>query len=240
MPGALGHSDRFLGGGADFFHLVEGGAGDYKGERCLSCFFQNGLPPEGQTVAVHRYHRELFVLQFKESAGVNGAGFVVADGKNGLSDHGFELFLWNLEGILVFHRRELGEFFGVGAQNVEFAQAAFDVDHVVFGGKDDDVVGEFADDFAEEAGAENKGAGGFDFGGDGGADAGLQIVAGQAQFVVGLQQDTFQSWDGAFWRHSAGGGIDSILEKGFFAGKFHGLNSSVWVLLTSDGEKRRG
>ena len=92
---------------------------------------------------------------------------------------------------MVLYGGQFGELLRVGAQDVEFAHAAFDVDHIVLGGEEDDVVGQFSHDFAEESGAEDNGTGGLDVSGDSGADSGFQIIAGEPQLFSCFQQNSF-------------------------------------------------
>ena len=166
---------------------------------------------EGQAVAVHRHDGETVAVHFKQGAGVDGAAFVVADGKEGLGDHGLELRLWQNQGVLVFYGRQLGELLGIGAQDVELAHAALDVDHIVFRLEGDDIVGQLADNLAEQACAQHQSAFLPDVGRDNGADASLQVVAGEAEVAAGLQQNPFQSGNGAFGRYCSGCGRDGGL-----------------------------
>ena len=97
-----------------------------------------------------------------------GRALVVADGEESLGNR------WNAARSAPGPRhsaapqRQLGEFLGVGTQDVEFAHATFNVDHIVLGGENHHVIGHFADNFAEQAGGEDQGAGLLDLGGDGG------------------------------------------------------------------------
>ena len=62
---------------------------------------------------------------------MDGAALVVADGEKGLTNHALA-WIAAESGNFGILRWQLGEFFRIGAQNVEFAHAAFDVDHIVF------------------------------------------------------------------------------------------------------------
>src|SRR5699024_527579 len=118
----------------------------------------NGLMAEGQPETVHRNDGKAVVVGLKEGAGVDRPAFVVADGKNGLGNHGFQLGLGQEQGILVLHRGQFGKFLGIGAQNVEFAGATGDVYHILVGLKGNDVVGQLSDDLAEQPGSQHQGA----------------------------------------------------------------------------------
>ena len=177
---------------------------------------------EGQPVAVHADHGEAVGPHLKEGAGVDGPGLVVADGEDGLADHGPQLVPGNGEAVLVLHGGQLGEVLGIGGQDVELAHAAGDVHQVAVGGEGDHVVGELADDLAEEPGGQHQAAGPVDLGGDHGADAGLQVVAGEAELLAGLQEDALQGGDGALGGDGPGCGGDGRLKECFFTGEFHG------------------
>ena len=107
------------------------------------------------------------------------------------------------------------------------------MDHLlVIGGEGHHVVGHPADDVTEQPGVQYDLAGFRHIGGDLGADAGLQVVAGDGQLTVGPQQQSLQSRDGALGGHGAAGDSDGALQQGLFAGKFHkvGTSSLVGVL----------
>ena len=201
---------------------------------------------ESQPEAVHRHHGEAVFVGLEEGAGVDRAALVVADGKNGLGNHGFQLGLGQGEGVLIFHRGQLGELLRVGAQDVELTGSTGDVDHIVVGLEGDDVVRQLPDDLAEEPGGQHQGAGFADVGRNNGADAGVQIVAGEPQLLSGLQQNALQSGNGALGGNGTGGGGDGGLQQGFFAGKFHicsvlrfvGREGAPRDLSRSSGERR--
>ena len=172
MPGALDDGDGLL-AGADLLYLAQGGAGDHEGEGVGPPLFAHGLPAQGQAVAVYRHHGELVALYLEQGAGVDGAALVVADGEQGLGDHGAQGGLGEGQAVLLVHGGQLGELLRVHAQNVELRQAALDVDHIALGGEDYHVVGQLADDLAEQPGGQDQGAGLCHLGGDGGLDAGL-------------------------------------------------------------------
>ena len=195
--------------------------------------------PQGQPVPVHRDDGQPRVVHLKEGAGVDGPGLVVADGEEGLADHGAQGVLLDGEAVFILDTGQLGEVLRVGGQDVEVAHAAGDVDHIAVGRKDHHVVGQFSDDLAEQPGGEDQAAALFDLGRDGGADAGLQVVAGQAQIVSGLQEDALQSGNGAFGGDSPGGGADGGLQKRFFAGKLHGQVPSFLSAVSAFGGEDR-
>ena len=86
---------------------------------------------------------------------MDGTGFVVADGEEGLTDHGAQGALLDGKAVFILHAGQLGKVLRIGGQNIEMAHAAGDVDHIAVGGKDHHVVGQLADDLAEEAGGEH-------------------------------------------------------------------------------------
>ena len=140
------------------------------------------------------------------------------------------------DGELVFH---LGKIRVVGsgeAQDIKIGVAAAEMDHLfVIGGKGDHVVGHPANDITEQPGVEHDITAIGDIGGHPGADAGLHIVAGNGQIVVGMQKQAFQCGNGAFLSHCPAGDGNGALEKGFLAGKFHHRNASS--LIGIDGGK---
>ena len=227
MPGALADGDGAL-AGADALHLAEGGAGHHEGEALVLANIFQFFPSQSQAVAVHRDHGELAVLHLKEGAGVDGAALVVADGEESLGNHGTQHALLQDHGILLLHRGQLGEFLGVGTQDVEFAHATFNVDHIVLGGENHHVIGHFADNFAEQAGGEDQGAGLLDLGGDGGLDSGLQVIAGEAQAGVRLDEDALHGGNRALGGYRPGGCGNRSGKQRLFTGKFHGC-SSLWM-----------
>ena len=98
--GPLADGHRSL-AGADFFHLAQSGAGDHKGEGLGPINFIHSLPAQGQPVAVHRHHGEPILIHLKQGAGVDGAALVVADGEQGLGNHGTQHALFQGKGVLL-------------------------------------------------------------------------------------------------------------------------------------------
>ena len=153
---------------------------------------------------------------------MDGPGLVVADGEEGLADHGAQGVLLDGEAVFILDTGQLGEVLRVGGQDVEVAHAAGDVDHIAVGRKDHHVVGQFSDDLAEQPGGEDQAAALFDLGRDGGADAGLQVVASEPQLFSGFNEDAFQGGNGAFDRHRPGRRGHGSQEQCLLTGKFHG------------------
>ena len=106
---------------------------------------------------------------------------------------------------LGLHAGQLGELLGIGGQDVELAHAALDVDHIAVGGEDHDVIGHLTNDLSKQAGREDQGALLLNLGGNGGLNAGLQIIAGQLELVCGLHQNTLHGGDGTLDGNGAGG-----------------------------------
>ena len=158
---------------------------------------------------------------------MDGAVFVGGNGEGRLVDHGFQDALLNGEGVLVVHLGHFGVVVGGQTQNLKPRVAAGERDHELFvGGKHDDVIGHFADNVPEQAGAEHDAAALPNIGLQAGADAGLHIVARQGQHVVALQQQPLQRGNGAFCGDGAGGGVHGKLQQRLFAGKLqHGTSS---------------
>ena len=203
--------------GADLLHLVEGGARRHKTERAAVDALQR-LPPQSQTEAVHRHHGQPRVADLKQRTGVDRTRLIGGHGEAGLVDHG-------LHGILLDgHRGQLRIVVGGQPGQLKAGSAAHQLHHVfLVGGEYHDIVGQAADHLAEQAGIQHDAALLMDLGGDGGADTGLHIVAGQRQLRVALQQHTLQRGDGALGRHRPGHGTAGLLEQRFFAGKFQHL-----------------
>ena len=86
---------------------------------------------------------------------MDGSGLVVADGEEGLADHGAQGALFDGEAVFILDTGQLGEVLRVGGQDIEVAHAAGDVDHIAVGRKDHHVVGQFSDDLAEQPGGED-------------------------------------------------------------------------------------
>ena len=238
MPGPLDDLHIFL-PGTDLLHLAQGGAGHHEGELLLPLLVGHLLPAQGQPVAVHRHHRQAVPLHLEEGAGVDRPAFVVADGKEGLGDHGPQGGLSDGQGVLLLHGGQLRELLRVGAQDVELGQAALDIDRVALGGEDHHVVGHIcgrsrtnsrADSTREPVSRISRR--------DGGPDAGLQVIAGQPQLIPPpSMRDALHGGGWSSWRpppgrptaHRSG-------EQGLFAGKFHVHSSS----LSLSPQERRG
>ena len=120
---------------------------------------------------------------------MDGPGFVVADGKDGLADHRAQFAPGNGETVFVLYCGQLGKVLGIGGQNIELAHTAGDVDHIAIGLKGDDIVGQLPDDLAEKPGGEYQASLLINLGGHHGTDPGFQIIAGQAQVGPGFQED---------------------------------------------------
>ena len=80
---------------------------------------------------------------------------------------------------MVRHGGQLREVLRVDAHEVELTHAAGDVNFQVFFLKEQDVVGHFPDDFAEQPGGEDHGTGFRHFPLEAGADAGFLVVPGE-------------------------------------------------------------
>ena len=227
VTGALVDRHGLVGLPADLFHFAQGSAGDHelKGAVLLGDRF----PAKSQTEAVHGNQGQTVLVHHEEGAGVDGTALVLADGEDGLADHGTEGLLGDLQGVLVFHVGQLREVLGVDAHEVELTHAAGDVDLQVFLLENDGVVCHLADDLTEKAGGQDHGAGFLDICLNGGTDAGLLVVAGNENVagVLGLQQEALQGRNGALGGDCPGGSHNGALKKRFLTGKFHGITSKL-------------
>ena len=155
---------------------------------------------------------------------MDGTCLIGGHGEAGLVDHGLHGILLDGHGELVVHRGQLRIVVCGQPGQLKAGIAAHQLHHIfLVGGEHHDIVRQAADHLAEQAGIQHDAALLMDLGGDGGADTGLHIVAGQRQLRVALQQHTLQRGDGALGRHRPGHGTDGLLEQRFFAGKFQHL-----------------
>ena len=166
---------------------------------------------------------------------MNGTALIVADGKEGLTDHGSQSGLRDGQAVELLYGRQLREFLGIGTQNIKLAHAALNIDHIVISRKDDHIVRHFPHDLAKETGRENQGPFFFNLCRNGSTDAGFQIVTGQTQFISSLQKNSFQGGNGAFCCNCSGGGRYRGEQQGFLAGEFHRKNlRSISLFLRED------
>ena len=118
---------------------------------------------------------------------MNGTALVGGNGKGRLTDHSLQHPLLQRHRVLVVHLRQLRIVVGGQAQNLKAGVAAGQADHQLFiGGKNDHIIRHAADDVAEQAGIQYDAARLADIRLHSGADAGLGVIAGQLQHVVGL------------------------------------------------------
>ena len=223
MARALDHGDGLFPVGTDLFRLVQRRTGHYEGKGVRTLLFADLLPAQGKAVAVHGNHSQLIALHLEQGAGMHRAAFVVADGEQGLADHGAQGFLLNGEGVQVIHHGQLGKLFRVSAQNVELTHATAHIDHIILRREIYDVVGQLSHDLAEQTGRQNKAALLGHIGRNNGTDTGFQIIARQPQHAARLDQNTLQRRDGAFLGHGARGGGYRVLQQRLLTGKFHGV-----------------
>ena len=155
MPGPLGHGDSIL-PGADLFHLAEGGARHHEGEGEHPLAAVHRLVPKGEPVAVHRHDGQAALVHLEQGAGVDGAALVVAHREQGLGHHRAQHRLADGQPVLLLHRGQFGKFFRVRPQDVEFRQAALDIDHIVLRGEYHHVIRHLPDDLAKQPGGEDQ------------------------------------------------------------------------------------
>ena len=220
MPLTQRHRHQILRIAADALDLVECGAGADEGERAALQLFQL-LPPEGQTEPVHRHHVQAHIFNFKQRAGVHRAALVGGNRKGHLLDHPPQHTLLHGHRVFVLHLRQLRVIRGGKAENIKIRVAAGNVDHhFLVGGKCDHIIRHPADNITEQTGIEHNVAALYHVGEHVGADAGLHIVAGDGQLLVGVNQQSLQRGNGAFLGHGAAGNGDGILQEYLFTGKF--------------------
>ena len=133
---------------------------------------------------------------------------VVADGKDGLADHGPQVPLGNVEAVSVVHGGQVGEVLIAAAHNVVGGGAPLNVDGKALGGDGYHVVGHTAEDLPKQPCGQHDGSAIRHLCGHLGNNAGFQVVAAEAQSVhIRLDEHTFQGLNGAFGCHySARGG----------------------------------
>ena len=217
---------------ADAFNVGQSGARHHKAAVLPLAVLQR-LAALGQTVAVHGDQRQLAAVLFKERAGVDRAHVAGGDGKDGLVDHAAQRLLRQAQGVETLHARYFRIFLRVHAHEGELAAAALDVDAVaVVDAEAHKAVRQLADHLAQKTGADNDGARLRDVRRDRGIDALLQVIAGDFQTVLRLQQQTLQRLDRAFGGSRAGGRGDGGLQKVLFTGKLH-IDSSILKKLFS-------
>ena len=226
MALALCHGDHILGVGADLLHLVQGAARRHKLEGAAVDVLQR-FAPQRQTEAVHGHHGQPLVADLEQHAGMDGARLVQGHGEAGLVDHGLQRALLQRDGVLVVHLRHFRIVVGTQADHLEVRVAAGEL-HVelLVRVEHHRVVGHTADHVAEQLGVQHDAAALADVGLHLGADAGLHVVARQAQAVLRLQKDTLQRGDGAFGRHRAGHSVHRLLQKRLLTGKSHHIRRS--------------
>lgn len=144
------------------------------------------------------------------------AALVGGDGESHLLDHSPQDLLLDGNGVLVLHLGKVGIVRGGKAQDIKIRVAAGEMDHhPLIGGESHDIVGHAADDVAEQPGVEHNIAALGDIGGDPGADAGLHVVAGDGQLLVGVEQQALQRGNGAFLGYGAAGDGMAFCSKTF-------------------------
>ena len=121
-------------------------------------------------------------------------------------------------GVLVLHLGKLGIIRSGEAGDIKVCVAAGNMNgELIIRCENDDVIGHAADDITEETGVQNNVAGGLDLRRDGGADAGLHIVAGDGEIFTHVEQQALQRGDGAFGGNGPGCYVDGALEQNLFA-----------------------
>ena len=195
---------------------------------------------QSQPEAVHADDGEAVVIDFKKGAGMDGPDLVGGDGTGGVGDHGAECALRQADGVLVLHLRQLRIVVGGQSHDVVSRVAAGQLDVQVFvTAEGDHIVREPAQNLAEQTGGKDQLPGFRDVGIQGGADAGLHVIAGDGQPGLRLEQQSLQGGNGAFGGDRSGGNAGGGLEKNFFTGKFHVRFSflSRWGTFFSGEEK---
>ena len=113
MAGSLVYRNRSL-SGANLLYFTQGRAGHHERKLFRSFNFIGLLPAQRQAEAVHGHHSQIVVVHLEEGTGVDRAALVVADGKQGLCNHGAQSGLLQSDGVLLVHGGQLGELLGIG------------------------------------------------------------------------------------------------------------------------------
>ena len=161
------------------------------------------FPTQSQPLAVHTDHSQHISNHFKKGTGKDGPAVVVGHCKQGAVYHIGKGGPAQNQRILRLHGGQLGKLLRVDALNVELADPALDMNGKAIGGNGYNVVGQPPDDIAEQPGRQHQRTLFHDLGGDGGLDAGFQVVAGEAQGLSRLHQNALHGRDGAFGGYSA-------------------------------------
>ena len=159
---------------------------------------------------------------------MDGAGFVGGNGKGSLVDHLPQNLLLDGKGIFILHQGKLGIIRGGKTGDIKVRVSAGDMDgELIVGSEYHHIIGHTADNVAKETGIEDDIALGPHLGRNGGADAGLHVVARNGELIAHMEQQTFQRGDGAFGRHCPAGDRNGALQQNLFAAEFdHRVASS--------------
>jgi hypothetical protein len=151
-------------------------------------------------MAVGGDHGDGFGFEDQQRAVERVAGFFVRNGEDGARDEGAQRGNGDLDDSTGRELRNLGEVGAGHADHAGIGAASTDLDPVVLEELDGHIaVGEEADVVVKLARWDGAGAGLFDFGGAGGADALIEIRSGDDDLVVvGLEQKIGEDRDGGF------------------------------------------
>ena len=159
MAVSLGDGDGIVGIGADLLHLIQGRAGHHEGDVTGGALFRQLLPPQGQPVAVYRHHGQGVRFCLKQGAGVNGTALIIADGENGLGDHGFQTPLGEDQAGALINAGKLWKILVAVSLDIKGGRAALDVDRAVGIGVDGHrVVGHTTEDLPQQTGGQDDSA----------------------------------------------------------------------------------
>ena len=155
MLAAQGEPGFLVGVAQDFFHFFQRGAGGYKGHDTAGSLLKME-PAQGQTIAVHGHHSHIGFRDLKAAAGVDRAGLIFRNRKNGAGDQLLQRPLGDRNAVGVFHIGQLRIVFGVSSRNGKGGNAAADGHLVVVVHRDGDLlIGELPHNIKKQAGRKN-------------------------------------------------------------------------------------
>ena len=221
MLAANHNSDEIVGIAADFLDFGEGIAGNNEAAGCIFAAL-DGFAAQCKAVAVNGDDGQAVIFDLEECAGVQRTAFAVADGEDGLADHGAQQLFRQNDGILLVNGGQLGIVVGGNAHNGEVGLTAGDGDGgLVLACDGNNAVGQAADNICKQLRADDDGAGFGNVCIKLGINALFQVITGDAHGIAGLNQDAFQCRNGALAGNGTDCGCNRSLQQMLFTGKSH-------------------
>ena len=221
--------------GEDLFHFLQSCGRNHKAELAAGAIF--GMPgPASQTEAVHGDGRDAVLLHLKLDAGVDGTALIFGHGENGTGNQFLQLILGNGNAAADADIRQLRIIVGILCGNGKGSVAGTDGNLVALvHHHGDGTLGEPADNVAKKSGRQDALTGighicVYDIG-----NTGFHIVAGKAQLLAGLAEDTLQDRQTAFRGYCPSGNIQTLNQQTFFTGKTHSrlpflfINKNIYI-----------